>query len=413
VDKRDILFGIENEVEFIALSFVRTSNDVKDVRRFLQSHGCHNIELISKIENKEGVKNIIDIINVSDGIMVARGDMGVEIPFEELPRIQKDIIKSCGAAGKRVITATQMLESMIQHARPTRAEITDVANAIYDGTSAIMLSGETAIGAHPLKSLETMSKIAEETESHINYRKYRERAGILDPEVNITNAISSATCRVAHDLDASAIVAVTLSGKSARMISKHRPQTPIIAVTPKEKTYMRLAMSWGVTPVKNEYIEDALDLFDDVAQKIAELNLVKDGDLVVITGSSHFSAGVTNMLQVHIIGNILLRGKGNGADNISGQVYVTRDQEDFSNFTSGDILVVKRTTNDILHLMRQCSGVITEENENESGIVSAGYALGIPVISSAKGATSILTTGAKIRIDTKTGYVYNGGADDL
>ena len=414
VDKRDLLCGIENDVDFIALSFVRSAQDVKDVRRFLQANGSFNIELISKIENREGVENIVEIINNSDGIMVARGDMGVEIPFEELPRIQKDIIKNCYTAGKKVITATQMLESMIHNARPTRAEITDVANAIYDGTSAIMLSGETAVGAYPVKSLETMGKIAEKTESHIDYKNFYKKAGIDQPlKVNITNAISDATCRAAQDLNAAAIVAITLSGNSARMIAKFRPATPIIAVTPNEKTYYQLAMSWGITSLKNEFIENSQELLNDVAEKVANHSIVKDGDIVVITGSSQSYAGVTNMLQAHIVGNILLKGKGNGANGISGRVYVVKDDKDsFSNFTAGDILVVSRTTNDILHLMRQCSGIITEEKDTESGVVSAGYALDIPVISGAKGATTILKTGAKIRIDAKSGHIYNSATDN-
>ena len=413
-DKNDLLCGIENDVDFIALSFVRTAQDVKAVRRFLQTNGCFNIELISKIENREGVENIVDIINVSDGIMVARGDMGVEIPFEELPRLQKDIIKNCYSAGKKVITATQMLESMIHNARPTRAEITDVANAIYDGTSALMLSGETAVGANPLKSLETMSKIAEKTESHIDYKNFFKKAGINENfKANITNAISDATCRAAQDLDAAAIVAVTLSGNSARMISKFRPATPIIAVTPNEKTYFQLAMSWGIMPIKNEYIENPDELLQDVTRKVAEHSIVKDGDIVVMTGSSQSSTGVTNMLQAHIVGNILLKGKGNGANVISGRAYVVKDGKDsFSNFIVGDILVVSRTSNEILHLMRQCAGIITEEKETESGVVPAGYALDIPVIASAKGATSILKTGSKIRIDAKTGHIYNSAADN-
>jgi len=414
-DKKDILFGVENDVDFIALSFVRTPQDVKDVRRFLQANGSFNIELISKIENAEGVANIAAIIGTSDGIMVARGDMGVEIPFEELPRIQKDIITSCYSAGKKVITATQMLESMISNARPTRAEITDVANAIYDGTSAIMLSGETAVGAYPLKSLETMSKIAETTESHIDYKTFGKKGRTLDnSEVNITNAISDATWRAAHDLGASAIVAVTLSGKSARMISKYRPGTPIIAVTPNKKTYMQLAMSWGVTPIQNKFIENNLDLIEDVIKKITAQTFVSNGDIVIITGSSQASSGATNMLQAHIIGNILLQGIGNNTYSISGRVYVVKtENEDFSNFTSGDILVVSRTTNDVLHLMKQCSGIITEECESESGVVPAGFALDIPVISNAKGATSVLKTGVKIRIDSKTGQVYNSTASNL
>jgi len=303
-DEKDLLFGIENDVDFIALSFVRTAQDVHDVRRFLQSNGCYNISLISKIENMEGVENIKEIIAASDGIMIARGDMGVEIPFEELPRIQKDLILSSYTAGKPVITATQMLESMIHNARPTRAEITDVANAIYDGTSALMLSGETAIGAYPIKSLETMSKIAEHTESHIDYASFSVKRRSSDfTELNITNAISDATCKAAQDLKASAIVAVTLSGKSAKMISKCRPQTPIIAVTPDEKTFMQLAICWGVVPIKNRFIANSIALFDNVVYKVVKHTFVKDGDVVVITGSSPSSPGVTNMLQAYTIGN--------------------------------------------------------------------------------------------------------------
>jgi len=414
-DKKDILFGIENDFDFIALSFVRTPQDIKDARRFLNSHGSYNIELIAKIENTEGVKNIADIINISDGIMVARGDMAVEIPFEELPHLQKIIITECYSAGKKVITATDLLDSMIRNPRPTRAEITDVANAIYDGTSAIMLSGETAIGAYPLKSLETMSKIAEKTESYIDYKSYGEKIAPLKRlEANITNAISHATCRAAQDLGAAAIVAVTLSGNSARMISRFRPDTPIIAVTPSEKTYMKLALSWGITPMMNAYLENAQELFSDVAAKVVGKGLVKDGDIIVITGSTQRSSGVTNTLQVHLVGDILLKGKGTGTENVSGRVCVIKTEEkDLSGFISGDILAISRTTTDILHLMRQCSGIITEESESDSGVVSAAYALDIPVISNAKGATSILMTGTKIKIDIAKGYVYNSDTGDI
>jgi len=408
-DKSDILFGIENDVDYIALSFVRTPQDIKDVRRLLQSNGSYNIELISKIENTEGVKNIAEIIEVSDGIMIARGDMGVEIPFEELPHIQKDIIERCYAIGKKVITATQMLESMIKHPRPTRAEITDVANAIYDKTSAIMLSGETASGAYPLKALETMGKIAEKTESNISYKFFERRVTDL-AEVSISYAISDATCKAAQALGASAIIAVTLSGQSARMIAKYRPETPIIAFTPREKTYNQLALTWGVTPLMNEFIENSNELFSDVVSRVEERGFAKSGEIVVVAGSSHNAPGATNTLQAFMVGNILLKGKGNDAESVRGRVYVIKDNErDLSNFKSGDILVVSRTTNDVLQLMRQCSGVITEENENDSGIVSAGYALDLPVIAGAEGATSILRTGANIRLDAKAGYVYNSG----
>jgi pyruvate kinase len=410
-DKSDILFGVENDVDFFALSFTRTPQDVKDVRRLLHAHGCYNIELIAKIENAEGVNNIKDIISVSEGIMVARGDMAVELQFEELPQIQKDIITDCYTSGKRVITATELLDSMITRARPTRAEITDVANAVYDGTSALMLSGETAAGAYPLKALETMIKIAEKTESHIDYKSHVKKLDVSKMEVNITNAISDATCRAAQDLNAAAIVVVTLRGSSARMISRFRPGTPIIAVTPDEKTYMQLALSWGITPLMNEYAENPADLFASVLHKITEHNFAKDGDIVVITGSTQHSAGSTNSIEAHIVGNILLKGAGNGAEGVSGRVCVIKDEEkDFSNCVSGDLLAVTRTTTDILHLMRQCSGIITEEDATDSGIVAAGYALDIPVISGAKNATSLLKTGSKLRIDAKNGYVYNSDA---
>jgi len=408
-DKGDIQFAVENDLDFIALSFVRTAQDVKDVRRFLHAHGSYNIELISKIENTEGVKNINEIINFSDGIMVARGDMGVEIPFEELPHLQKTIIRKCYSAGKRVITATQMLESMIHHPRPTRAEITDVANAIYDGTSAIMLSGETAAGAYPLKSLETMSKIAEKTEANIDYKTYGEKIGSLKLlDSNISNAISDATCRAAQDLGAAAIVAVTLSGNSARMISRFRPNTPIIAVSPQEKTYRQLALSWGVTPLMNNYIENAQELFNDVMEKILAKGFVKEGDLIVITGSTQRSSGATNTLQVHIVGDILLKGKGVGIEDVVGRVCVIKDDEkDIKDFLPGDLLAVSVTTTDVLHLMKQCAGVITEEDEKDSGVVAAALALDIPVISGARNATQVLKTGSKIRIDADKGYVYN------
>jgi len=408
-DKSDLLFGIENDVDFIALSFVRTPQDIKDARWFLQSHGCYNIELISKIENTEGVKNIAEIINVSDGIMVARGDMGVEIPFEDLPHVQKDIITRCYTHGKKVITATQMLESMIKHPRPTRAEITDVANAIYDGTSALMLSGETASGAYPLKSLETMSKIAEKTEMNVDFRALRQKTwAVEEVGVNITDAICDATCKASHDLGATAIVAVTLSGQSARMISKFRPAIPILAFTPKEKTYYQLALTWGVVPLMNEFIENTHELFNAVVNKVAEDNYVHNGDIIVVTGSTQYSSGTTNTLQAYIVGNILLRGAGHGTTSVSGRVYVIKEGEtDFSNFISGDILVVSRTTNDILHLLRQCSGIITEENSSNSGIIPAGYALDIPVIADANGATTMLKTGSKVKLDAVTGCVYN------
>jgi pyruvate kinase len=306
-DRADLRFSYEHDFDFIALSFVRRAQDILDVRAFLAELGQPRSELVAKIENLEGLTNIDEIIGVADGIMVARGDMGVEIPFEELPHIQKTLIKKCLTAGKPVITATQMLESMRQSPRPTRAEITDVANAIYDGTSATMLSGETASGKYPVESLLTMDKIARQTEANIHYQG-RFDASDNAPGHNVANAISHATCSTAHDLGAAAIVAVTLSGATARMISRWRPQTRIAVVTPVLKTYYQMSMVWGVRQLLGEFKNTPEALFKDAAAKTAAAGLAGDGDLLVMTGSSSSSTRITNTLQVQILGDVLSGG---------------------------------------------------------------------------------------------------------
>jgi pyruvate kinase len=265
-DRADIMFGIENGVDFIAASFCRTAADVLDIRRILLQNGGSQILIIAKIENQSGVDNIDEIIKVSDGIMVARGDMGVEIDIVDLPRIQKVLIKKTVAAGRMVVTATQMLDSMIHNPRPTRAETTDVANAVYDGTSAIMLSGETAAGAHPIESLIMMSRIATHTEDDINYRK-RFESTPPETSVSVTSAISHAVCEAAHSLNASAILAVTKSGRTARMASSYRPAVPILACTPDKKTYQQLALSWGIYPILTEEKENTDALFEHVVER--------------------------------------------------------------------------------------------------------------------------------------------------
>ena len=299
-DMIDLRCAYDNDFDFVALSFVRSAQDVISVREYLSSIGPSRMELIAKIENEEGVRNAAEIISEADGLMVARGDLGVEIPMEEIPMVQKQLIKLCRTAGKKVITATQMLESMVQNPRPTRAEVTDIANAIYDGTCAIMLSGETSAGRYPVESLETMVKIAEKTERSINYKK-RFSSFVGDFGQNITTAIGHATCTTAHDLGAEAIVAVTLKGDTARMVSRFKPQTKIVGVTPLEKTYMQLSLCWGVTPLLTEYIESQEELFQDAVTKTQQANLARDGDLIIITGSAHARSGITNALQVHVL----------------------------------------------------------------------------------------------------------------
>ena len=302
-DREDIIFGIQNGYDFIAASFTRNANDIMEIRNIMKEYNCTTTNIIAKIENLEGVENIDEIIEASDGIMIARGDMGVEIPIEDVPVIQKMIIKKVYNSGKQVITATQMLDSMIKNPRPTRAETTDVANAIYDGTSAIMLSGETAAGLYPVEALKTMVRIAVRTEQDIDYKK---RFRLLDSEKNpdITDAISHATCTTAHDLNAAMIITVTKSGKTARMISRYRPACTIIGCTTEEHVCRQLNLSWGVKPLMIEEEKDTFELFEHAVETIEEKGLLKKGELTVITAGVPLRvSGTTNIIKVHIAGN--------------------------------------------------------------------------------------------------------------
>ncbi|MCI8413413.1 MAG: pyruvate kinase [Clostridia bacterium] len=302
VDKKDILFGIKQDIDYLAISFVRKADDVRQVKELLDSCNGKDVQIISKIENREGVNNIREIIDECDGVMVARGDMGVEIPFEELPAIQKDMISLCYKQGKKVITATQMLESMITNPRPTRAEISDVANAIYDGTSAIMLSGETAMGKYCVETVKTMAKIAEKTESSIHFRK---RFRNLDPVIKtITDAISHATVEASFDLNAKAIIALSHTGFTARKVSRFRPDCVIIAATISRKAYYQLAMNWGVVPVLGSPQPNSNELFNNSVEWARGTGLIKKGDLVVITGGVPVGiAGNTNTMRIEIVGD--------------------------------------------------------------------------------------------------------------
>lgn len=302
-DKQDILFGIEQGFDFVAASFVRSASDVLQIRRLLDENGGNFINIISKIENASGVANIDEIIQVSDGIMVARGDMGVEIPAEEVPSIQKMIIKKVYNAGKQVITATQMLDSMMKHPVPTRAEVADVANAIYDGTSAIMLSGETAAGKYPIESVRMMAKIAVRTEADIDYKK---RFFQIDRKSNIdvTDAISHATVTTALDLNAKAIVTVTKSGRTARMISRYRPACDVLGCATKESVCRQMNMSWGVTPVMVNEMKETFGLFEHAVEECKKKNFVVNEDLIVITAGVPMGiSGTTNMLKVQVVGS--------------------------------------------------------------------------------------------------------------
>ncbi len=411
-DIADIKFGIEQGFDFIAASFVRSAFDVLEIKRILEQNSGEDIQVIGKIENRQGVNNADHIIKVCDGIMVARGDMGVEIPFEELPSIQKDLIEKCYRSGKRVITATQMLESMTHNPRPTRAETSDVANAVYDGTSAVMLSGETAVGEYPVKALKTMAQICIKAEEDINYVK-RFEGRHLKEGMDVTNAICHSACTTAHDLGAAAIITVSKSGFTPRVLSGFRPKCPIIAGCMNERVYRQLSLSWGVTPIRTEMKKTSDALFDHVVeQTLKQTSLIEKGDVVVITGGTSVGiSGTTNILKVQLVGDILLSGSSSSGSAVCGKVCVAKNTaEALKNFEDGDILVIPETSNDIIALLRKASAIITEKPGLTSHAAVVGMTLDIPVICGAAGATEILKTGTTITIDGVRGRVYSGVA---
>jgi pyruvate kinase len=408
-DIEDIKFAVENEFDFIAASFIRKASDVIDIKKVLESFDGQDIRVIAKIENREAIENVDEIIKVSDGIMVARGDLGVEIPVEEVPVVQKMLIEKCYKSGKPVITATQMLDSMIRNPRPTRAETSDIANAIYDGTSVIMLSGETAVGKYPVETLETMAKIARKAEASIDYWDRFQRMQI-DFSPNVTNAISHATCTTAQDLKASAIITVSHSGHTARMISRFRPQCPIIATTVSPRVQRQLSLSWGVLPYLVPEATSTDEMFDVGVEKALESKLVRNGDLVVITAGLPIGmSGTTNILKVHIVGKVLVQGTGIGNGTVTGEIRVARSIEEADdNFSDGNILVVPYTTNELLPIIKRASALVVEEGGQNSHAATVGLALEIPVIIGADNATKILKNGSVVTIDAERGIVSYG-----
>lgn len=405
-DKKDIEFGIEQGIDFIAASFVRKASDVLAIREILEEHNATNIQIISKIENQEGVDNIDEILEVSDGLMVARGDLGVEIPTEDIPIVQKELIKKCNILGKPVITATQMLDSMIRNPRPTRAEVTDVANAIFDGTDAIMLSGETAAGKYPLESVKTMASIAIRAEQTLDYEELL-KTKVKLRQLNITNAISHATCTTAIDLKASAIITATASGYTARMVSSYRPSAPIIAATNSEMVMRQMGLVWGVYPLLAEKGLSTDDVFEKSVQSALDMDYISSGDLVVITAGVPVGiAGTTNLINVHIASEILIRGVGVGTTNISGRARLITDSN--MEIEQGDIIVASSTDKDMMNIINKASAIITEEGGLTSHAAVVGVSLGIPVIVSASNALKLIEDNETITIDAQSGLVYKG-----
>lgn len=410
-DIDDILFGIENEVDFIAPSFIRKASDVLEIRKILEDNKGDSIEIISKIENQEGVDNIEEILLASDGIMVARGDLGVEIETEEMPMVQKDLIKKSNIMGKPVITATQMLDSMMRNPRPTRAEVTDVANAILDGSGAIMLSGETAAGKYPLESVKMMHNIALRTEKSIDYTALFNSKSV-DSEISTTNAIGRATCTTATELGASAIITATSSGYTSKAISKFRPKAPIIAATTKESVMRKLSLVWGVYPVLSPYSSTTDDVIELSIQSTVEANYVKEGDLVVITAGIPVGlAGSTNLIKVHTIGKVLVKGMGIGKSAALGRVCIVNNEEELkAKFQEGDIIVSRDTDKDMVKFIERSSGIITEQGGLTSHAAIVGLNLHKPTIVGAKDATTILKDGDLVTVDSTSGLVYKGEA---
>lgn len=410
-DEKDILFGVQEGVDFIAASFVQRAADVMDIRSILEKNSGKDIQIIPKIENELGVENIDEILALSDGLMVARGDLGVEIPAEEVPHIQKLLIEKCNQAGKPVITATQMLDSMQQNPRPTRAEASDVANAILDGSDAIMLSGETAAGDYPVESVETMDKIARRAEESFDYRsvvstRRREKHG------NMTEAIGQAAAYTAINLKVKAVLAPTRSGQTAKMIAKYRPGCPIIALTSSEKHSKKLSLVWGVYSIIGKDVRSIDEVIQDSVDESVAHGYVENGDAVIITaGVPVGEVGTTNLMKIHVVGDLLVRGQGIGKGVSVGRTIVGNTAEEILSYdTEGAIIVTTGSDRDMVPAIEKCAGLITEEGGLTSHAAVVGLSLGIPVIVGVENATRKIQHDGKITMDAESGVIYSGHA---
>lgn len=410
-DLDDLRFGVEMGVDIVAASFIRKAEDVLAIRKVLRNLGGEDIFLMSKIENQEGVDNVEEIIKYSDGVMVARGDMGVEIPLEQVPGIQKHIIDLCNKAGKPVVTATQMLESMVRFPRPTRAEVSDVANAIFDGSDCIMLSGETANGKYPVESVETMVKIAEDAESRINHDKIITKM-MLTHASSVPIAISLASVTTAYELGASAIISATVSGSTAKNVSRFRPECPVLAITPSKSVARKLLLYWGVYPIVAELYNSTDEMIDTTSEIAKKRGFVHDGELVVITAGLPINfVGSTNMIKVHLIGEVLLQGKRTHETKqiVSGVIKKAISvQTAEEKIQAGDILVVNSLNDTYMDIIHKVSGVIVETNQVTPDISVEAMKHDIPVIAEAANAMSVLTEGTLVTIDGKRSLVING-----
>ena len=413
-DRSDIIFGIEHGIDMIAASFVCRASDVLTIRKLCDDNNGSHVKIYSKIENRMGVDNFDDILKVSDGIMVARGDLGVEVDMEEVPVLQKQFIHKCNVAAKPVITATQMLDSMIRNPRPTRAEASDVANAIIDGTDAIMLSGETAAGKYPVEAVNTMVRIA----SYIETRGMRHNGESIQHDVvktspvrTVANAVSYACCAMAEDLGAAAIITPSNSGTTARMVARFHPDCPVIAPTTSEHTYHQLGLCYGVVPARMEMSENTDEMISTAVDVAYQAGMVKTGEIVVVAaGVPTGVSGTTNLIKAHIVGNVLLRGVGVGTGRASGQVCSVNTLSDLeSSFKDGAVIVTKMTTSDMLPYLRKASAVVVESTDENCHAAVACQALGLPLFMDRTGqAFHMLKSGMLVTVDAEQGFIFNG-----
>lgn len=407
-DADDIRFGLDNDIDFIAASFVRKAQDVLEIREILEEKNMTHVQIFSKIESQEGIDNIDEIIKVSDGIMVARGDMGVEIPAEEVPMVQKRIIKKCNAVGKSVITATQMLESMQQNPRPTRAEASDVANAVFDGTDATMLSGESANGSYPVQAVATMARIDEEAESALA------EMGTFQinqfDKTDVTETIGLSVARAAKNLGVKTIVAATESGYTAKMISKYRPDADILAVTFDERTKRGLMLNWGVFPTVTEKPTTTDEMFDLAAKQAVDLGFAKEGDLILITaGVPVGERGTTNVMKIQMIGSKLLEAQGVGQKTVVANAVVANNAAEANEKAKdGMILVVPTTDKEYMPAIEKAAALVVEDGGLTSHAAVVGIAKDLPVIVGAANATATIKDGELITVDSRRGIIYRG-----
>ena len=412
-DADDIRFGIKENVDFIAASFVRRPSDVLDIRQILEEEKAE-ITIFPKIENQEGIDNIEEILEVSDGLMVARGDMGVEIPSESVPMVQKDLIRKCNKLGKPVITATQMLDSMQRNPRATRAEASDVANAIYDGTDAVMLSGETAAGQYPEEAVKTMRTIAVSAEAAQDYKKLlSDRTKLV--ETSLVNAIGVSVAHTALNLNVKAIVAATESGSTARTISKYRPHSDIIAVTPSEKTARQCAIVWGVNPVVKEGRKTTDALLNNAVATAVETGRVSNGDLIIITaGVPTGEKGTTNMMKIHLVGDEIAKGQGVGRGSVVGHAIVADSASDLEGKDLSDKVIITNSVDETLvPYVEKAIGLITEENGITSPSAIIGLEKGIPTVVGVEQATKEIKNDMLVTLDASQGKVFEGYANVL